>query len=306
MSAVPPGACNCCTECSGELTFTGDGAPFPFTMHRQAWCLTDLSELWLMPSLRAANVIISGTRGRRPYAPIEDETDFALPFIISGVVDENDAATTLDENEQLERNIALLRSTVLDPDGAATKPASLTSPDGSQTFTADIQVLGLVTRYRKSGLWVGTLHVRVPYGGFVAAPTVTNDDFANATVLVAEDQPTLTGDNTGFTSEVDEPIPVAGGGDGPWQTAWWTFTAPADGDITLDLTGSGFDTVLALYSGGPTLADLVEEASDDDGSGGMESLLTATVTNGTTYWVQVCGYDASNFGAITMAVTWAP
>lgn len=169
MTGIPPGACNCCTECTGELIFTGGASPYPFTMHRQAWCLTDLSSLWELPNQRGANVIIPETPGRYPNPRRADETDYALPFVISGVVDEADVLAS-DENAQLRDNMAYLEQYVLSPPTppATTRAAQLVSPDGMTTLDADVQFgdSPLVRRYKNSGLWIGTLHLVVPAGSF--------------------------------------------------------------------------------------------------------------------------------------------
>lgn len=165
MSTVPPGACNCCTDCSGEFSFTGADDPFPFTMHRLAWCLTDLSSLWEMPNQRGQNIIIPGLEGRRARLRRADETDYALPFVVSGIVD-LDGAPTDDEEEGLRDNLLYLRSTVLDPTGDETRPAQLVSPDGLTTLTADVQIMPLVRRAKYAGLWLGTLHIVIPAGSF--------------------------------------------------------------------------------------------------------------------------------------------
>lgn len=168
MTAVPVGAVTCCTECSGELSFTEEPESeiYPLTMHRPAWCLTDLSSLWEIPNQRGANVLIPLLAGRYPEPRRDDETDYALPFIVSGVVDESGDPAE-DENQQLMDNLAYLRENVFTFTGA-TRPAELVSPDGNDTLTAEVQFgeRPLVRRYKRSGLWVGTLHMIVPAGAF--------------------------------------------------------------------------------------------------------------------------------------------
>lgn len=166
--SVPVGAINCCKNCTGEFLFDGSPAPFPFSMHRQAWCLTDLSSLWEIPNQRGANVIIPGTPGRFPTPRRDDETDYALPFIISGVVDKDNALTSVGENEQLRRNIAYLRAQVLSPPAPplTTRAALLVSPDALTTLRADIQVVSMVPTRKDSGYWAGVLHITIPAGAF--------------------------------------------------------------------------------------------------------------------------------------------
>jgi hypothetical protein len=107
MTTVPDGACNCCTDDLGELIFTGVGAPYPFTLSRQAWCTTDLTSLWELPNQRGENIVIPGAAGKLPLPRRVDETDHALPFIVSGVVDENNTLAS-DYNEQLRKNLLYL------------------------------------------------------------------------------------------------------------------------------------------------------------------------------------------------------
>jgi hypothetical protein len=145
-----------------------------------------------------------------------------------------------------------------------------------------------------------------------------SDNWAGAPTLAASGSTTV--DNTGFTSEASEPIPVNGPGDGPWQSVWWKWVADFDGTLEVSLQGSrladtsGMDTVLAVYTGA-SLAGLTEVASNDDaGFGGdpapgftgddsLNSRIRCDVSTGITYYFQASGYDASNFGDVHLA--WA-
>lgn len=142
----------------------------------------------------------------------------------------------------------------------------------------------------------------------ITETAAANDDFADARSFNPTITTTLTGDNTDYTNEVDEPIPTAGLGTGPWQTAWWTFTALENGTLTINSFDTGFDTVLAIYSGGPDLADLVEVVSNDDAdeAPANQSEVTFDVLAGETFWVQLCGYDegVDYSGPISLAITW--
>ena len=68
----------------------------------------------------------------------------------------------------------------------------------------------------------------------------------------------------GYTGEVGEPVSSCGGG-AP-NTAWWKWTAPGSGNVTIDTFGSRFDTVLAVYTGS-SVAGLTEVVCNDDTSG---------------------------------------
>ncbi len=60
--------------------------------------------------------------------------------------------------------------------------------------------------------------------------------------------------------------------------------------MTVDTFGSGFDTVLAVYTG-PSLGSLTRVVCDDD-TGGVQSKVQFPAVPGTTYWIQVGGYDS--------------
>ena len=97
--------------------------------------------------------------------------------------------------------------------------------------------------------------------------------------------------------------PVHGAPNVPSNNAsiWYRWVAPATGTLTVSTAGSGFDTVLALYTG-TSLNALAAVASNDDYGGTLQSRITPTVTAGTTYWLAVDGYTTSR-GAV--ALTWS-
>jgi alpha-tubulin suppressor-like RCC1 family protein len=72
-------------------------------------------------------------------------------------------------------------------------------------------------------------------------------------------------------------------------SVWWTWTAPANGVVTIDTMGSSFDTLLAVYRG-DRLADLESQADDDDSGGNGTSQLHFTASFGVSYQIAVDGY----------------
>ena len=76
----------------------------------------------------------------------------------------------------------------------------------------------------------------------VGVPALTNDNFANAVTLIG---PVVSGFtySTGATREGQEP---AFTGD---QTVWWTWTAPADSQVTMTTAGSNAFTYLSVFNG---------------------------------------------------------
>ena len=69
-----------------------------------------------------------------------------------------------------------------------------------------------------------------------------NDNFAQRQSLTGANL-TATGDHVRATSEYGEPYPGWG------QTVWWTWTAPSNGAVAIDTSGSSFVTALAVFTG---------------------------------------------------------
>ena len=70
---------------------------------------------------------------------------------------------------------------------------------------------------------------------------------------------------------------------------WYQFTAPLNGQLTVDTFGSDFDTGLAIYTGA---CDALTEITCNDDTGGMTSQLTLPTTAGATYSILIGGYSA--------------
>jgi hypothetical protein len=85
-----------------------------------------------------------------------------------------------------------------------------------------------------------------------------NDDFAQS-IEVAGDSGSVTGDNYFATSEPGEPS------HGPYSgsSVWYRWTAPSSGTASFDLCDSGFDTLLAAYTG-DDVAHLTQVVQNDD------------------------------------------
>ena len=112
-----------------------------------------------------------------------------------------------------------------------------------------------------------------------------NDDFASRAVFVNCPNAHVRAHSAGATREPGEPLHAGGTGS---ASLWWSWTAPASTVVTFSTAGSGYDTQLALYTGS-SLATLVPVAANDDDTahGKTTSLLTLSVTAGTTYQIAV-------------------
>jgi hypothetical protein len=118
-----------------------------------------------------------------------------------------------------------------------------------------------------------------------------NDNWSQAFVVPGLNT-TVLGTNTYATKEPNE---LAHGDVGVGKSIWWSWTAPSSGIFSATTAGSGFDTVLAVYTGS-SLATLSEVAANDDLGPITFSQVTFPATNGTVYYFAVDGTSANAFG----------
>jgi len=129
-------------------------------------------------------------------------------------------------------------------------------------------------------------------------PGPANDLFAGAAVLSGKAGQTA-GSNVGATREVGEP---AHGGDVGGRSVWWQWSAPVSGLVSMDTHGSGFNTLLAVYTGGALGSLAAIAANDDDGTAGGASGLSFNTTAGSVYRIAVDGKDGATGG---ISLNWA-
>jgi M6 family metalloprotease-like protein len=115
--------------------------------------------------------------------------------------------------------------------------------------------------------------------------TPGNDDLRDAVRLTGSRGRVL-GSTEGATLERKEPTKVAG--QPADHSVWYSYKAPASGRLVVDLSGSDFDTLLAVYTGS-TVSHLHRVAADDDSAEGRRSLVSFKVVRGTTYRIAVAG-----------------
>lgn len=137
-----------------------------------------------------------------------------------------------------------------------------------------------------------TLNLVAPAGGGAG-----NDQFANRTPLPAAGG-SFSSTNVGATREPAEPNHA---GLSPTRSVWFTWTATSTGQVTVSTSGSNFDTVLAIYTGG-ALGSLVSVASNDDFGSSTASQVSFNATAGVTYQIAVDGYS-SETGTIRLLLT---
>lgn len=116
-------------------------------------------------------------------------------------------------------------------------------------------------------------------------PTILpGDNFSNR-VRIPGTNSQLAANNSAFTSEPGEPLHAGRPGG---RSAWYTWTAPAQGIATFSTAGSAFDTLLAIYTG-TNLASLVPVANDDDRGGFFTSQARFAATGGGLYQIAIDG-----------------
>lgn len=148
-------------------------------------------------------------------------------------------------------------------------------------------------RLAKLAGWVAGMGLAATVG--LAQPA--NDNFANAEAISGASG-TVSGDSTGATLEAGEPAHNCVNPDPGGSSVWYQWIAPADGTIIFDTVGSGFDTVMAAYTGTDVTA-LTVVACDDDSAGNFLSRISFSATTGTVYYIVVDGYFGSQ-GLVTL------
>lgn len=190
------------------------------------------------------------------------------------------------------------------------------SLDGTATGLAcdglgDVFVTGETDLARLPPYWATTTDAsQASYGGspsdgYLAelnesAPASSNDNFANRASLSGA-RATAVANSNGATAEAGEP---AHAGFPAAKSLWWTWTAPANGQLEVATVGSGFDTVLGIYTGN-SLTSLKNAASNDDETLGVTtSRARFPVTAGTAYQIAVDGKNGAS-GSVELSVTFS-
>ncbi|MEZ4791381.1 MAG: T9SS type A sorting domain-containing protein [Flavobacteriales bacterium] len=128
-------------------------------------------------------------------------------------------------------------------------------------------------------------------------PPPANDLCANAIAVSCN---SVTNATTVNATTTGAPATTCGGYSMNTAGGIW-YTLPGfDGTMTIDLSGSSFDTRLAVYTG--TCGSLTCVDGDDDDGAGSTSLVTFAGSSSETYYVYVTGYS-TNTGSVVMSIT---
>ncbi|MDB2686203.1 zinc-dependent metalloprotease [Mariniblastus sp.] len=116
-----------------------------------------------------------------------------------------------------------------------------------------------------------------------------NDDWVNRSSIANADF-SVTGSNIAATTEADEQNLLEVG-----SSVWWSVNADEDGTVTIDTSGSDFDTQLYIYEfvPGGDLRNLILIDENDDinfDANNIQSEVTFDVAAGTQYAIRVGGF----------------
>ncbi len=185
--------------------------------------------------------------------------------------------------------LTLIAGNDQDPAGGNTSRVTFNATAGSTYhFAVDGTNTGL-------SIAAGTISLNLALTAAPVAPA--NDNFANRITIIGSSV-TVTGSNVGATKETSEPSHAGNGGG---RSVWWTWTAPSSGVATIKTEGSGFDTLLGVYTGSAVSA-LATVAQNDDFDAGTTSLVTFNAVSGVAYRIAVDGFLGGS-GAIALNVT---
>jgi uncharacterized repeat protein (TIGR02543 family) len=121
-----------------------------------------------------------------------------------------------------------------------------------------------------------------------------NDDFTNAAVIAADGVTNIV-TTTYASRENGEPY-IAGNKGG--HSLWWTWTAPANGTVTINTSGSGFNTLLGVYTGTALTNLTVLTNSDGFKLASGVAYLKFNVSEGTQYQITLDGYNGQSGSAV--------
>lgn len=115
-------------------------------------------------------------------------------------------------------------------------------------------------------------------------PAPFNDNINNASYITTTPYNTSV-NTTDATSDVNDPLPC---GIPTTYTVWYRYVPPVTGTLTIDLTGSNYDTLVGVYRGTP--GNLTEIACNDDAFGTLQSYVEVATSANDSIYILVGGY----------------
>ncbi len=129
---------------------------------------------------------------------------------------------------------------------------------------------------------------------------LANDRCSNATIVTTNPY-TNTVSTANSSTESSDPAVTCGNGSKS-RSIWYRYTPPENGLVTVNTSGSNYNTILSVYTG--TCLSLTSLACNDDAEG-SQSQLIFSVTSGTTYYFMVTSYNGTE-GTLTFNLSFTP
>jgi hypothetical protein len=133
---------------------------------------------------------------------------------------------------------------------------------------------------------------RVNIGNNVTPPA--NDDFNAATRISANTYNQVVTGEMLATRAIDDPVFPCTSAQGSYSL-WYSFSPAITGILTIDTLGSGYDTVLGIWTG--NRGSLQNVGCSNDFSG-LQSQLEVPISSGTTYYIEVAGTALTTTGTL--------
>ena len=118
-----------------------------------------------------------------------------------------------------------------------------------------------------------------------------NDTFENASILSNSTNSGSVSSSSILATKVEVEPNHAGNTGG--QSVWWKWTAPANGQLSIDTHDSNYDTLLAVYTGTAVNALSNLTSNDNDGFGAGNSSVLLQAQAGQEYKIAVDGADGA-------------
>ena len=111
----------------------------------------------------------------------------------------------------------------------------------------------------------------------------------------------VTQDTTPATTDTSDPSPSCGAGGQNSHSVWYRYATTALLGVTLNTASSDYDTVLAVWTGGPGAWH--EVACNDNNGASSTSLVNFSAYAGTTYYIEVMSYGTSAGGSMHLSAS---
>ncbi|HEV2705801.1 MAG TPA: NF038122 family metalloprotease [Pyrinomonadaceae bacterium] len=147
---------------------------------------------------------------------------------------------------------------------------------------------------------IAILNWSLPVGAPPPAPA--NNNIANAIVL-SGNAGSVSGTNVGATKETGEPSHSPDGNAGG-ASVWYRLNSPGNGQLTVNTSGSNFNTLLGVYAANNTgalgVANLLRVAKNNDASADATSSVTFNAVAGLVYYIAVDGANGATGSTLTL------